>query len=133
MKGAKGIAAAVVLTLGVFVAAIPPASIDARADAAPFATDEPGPQMPDGPDIVPGDDDSDNADAMTTTGDLAQQQEEDDVAAAADQDEERAQPSSRPLQQMEQSEQRPNSRTKRPATDAAGRTTGPVRPATRAQ
>jgi transposase len=39
MKWAKGIAAAVALTLGVFVAAIPAASIEPRAHAAPFATD----------------------------------------------------------------------------------------------
>jgi hypothetical protein len=62
------VAAAVVLALGVFVAAIPPASIEARAQAAPIATD-----------IVPGDDDSDNADADDDdSDDLAQQQEEDE-------------------------------------------------------
>jgi hypothetical protein len=50
-----------------------------RANAAPFATDEPGAQGQGGPDIVPGDDDSDNADADDDdSDDLAQQQEEDE-------------------------------------------------------
>ncbi|HYR13350.1 MAG TPA: hypothetical protein VEQ67_03915 [Mycobacterium sp.] len=47
MRWVKVNAAAVVLMLGVFVAAIPPASIEARAHAAPFATDEPAAQGPD--------------------------------------------------------------------------------------
>lgn len=38
-------AAAAAFMLGVFVAAIPPASIEAHAHAAPFATDEPKAQM----------------------------------------------------------------------------------------
>ena len=72
-------AAVVALTLGLFIAAIPPASIEARAHAAPFATDEPGPQGPGGSDIVPGDDDSDDADVDDEdSDDLAQQKEEDD-------------------------------------------------------
>ncbi|MDT7762019.1 MAG: hypothetical protein QOC63_1439 [Mycobacterium sp.] len=54
-------AAAVAFMLGLFVAAIPPASIEARAHAAPLATDEPGVQGPGGPDIGAGDDDSDDS------------------------------------------------------------------------
>jgi hypothetical protein len=48
MRWVTVVAAAVVPALGVFVAAISPASIEARAQAAPFATD-----------IGPSDDDSD--------------------------------------------------------------------------
>jgi len=44
MRWVKVNAAAVVLVLDVFVAAIPPASIGAPAHAAPLATDEPGAQ-----------------------------------------------------------------------------------------
>jgi hypothetical protein len=88
MKWAKCLAAAAVLTLGVFVSAIPPASIEARAQAAPIATDEPGVQGA-------GDDDLDA---------LAQQQE--DAQWQQQQDDEQAQQQLQDsLQQMEQSEQ----------------------------
>jgi hypothetical protein len=40
MKWLRGLAAAVVVMLGVFVAAIPPTSVEARAHAAPLATDD---------------------------------------------------------------------------------------------
>jgi cobalamin biosynthesis protein CobT len=108
MKWVRGVAATVVLTMGVFVAALPPASIEARAHAAPFATDEPGPQVPGDPDIVPGDDDSDNADADDDdSDDLAQQQEEDEQwQEQQEQDEEQAQQQLQDsLQQMDHSEQ----------------------------
>jgi hypothetical protein len=61
MRWVKVNAAAVARMLGVFVAAIPPASIEAHAHAAPLATDEPGVQGPGGPDIGAGDDDSDDS------------------------------------------------------------------------
>jgi phage-related protein len=90
MKWAKCLAAAAVLTLGVFVSAIPPASIEARAQAAPIATDEPGVQGA-------GDDDSDA---------LAQQQEDAQWQEQQEQDDEQAQQQLQDsLQQMEQSEQ----------------------------
>jgi hypothetical protein len=82
------VAAAVVLAIGVFVAAIPPASIEARAHAAPFATDEPGAQGP-------ADDDSDA---------LVQEQEDEDWQQQQD-NEQAQQQLQDSLQQMEQSEQ----------------------------
>jgi hypothetical protein len=77
MRWVKVNAAAAALVLGVFVAAIPPASIEARAHAAPLATDEPGVQGPGGPDIGPGDDNSDDSEDDDSE-DMAQQQDESD-------------------------------------------------------
>ena len=68
MKWAKCLAAAAVLTLGVFVSAIPPASIEARAQAAPFATDT-------------DDDDSDALARQQEDEEWQEQQEEDDEQA----------------------------------------------------
>jgi hypothetical protein len=78
MRWVKVNAAAVARMLGVFVAAIPPASIEAHAHAAPLATDEPGVQGPGGPDIGAGDDDSDDSDSEDDAEDMAQQQDESD-------------------------------------------------------
>jgi len=66
MRWVTVVAAAAVLTLGVFVAAIPQASIEARAHAAPFAQDS----------------DDDDSDA------LAQQQEDEEWQEQQDQDNE---------------------------------------------
>jgi len=86
MRWVTVVAAAVVLALGVFVAAIPPASIEARAHAAPFATDEPGAQGPDdGSDDAQSDADDDDSD------ELAQEQEDEEWQEQQEQDEEQAQ------------------------------------------
>jgi TRAP-type uncharacterized transport system fused permease subunit len=74
MRWVTVVAAAVVPALGVFVAAISPASIEARAQAAPFATD-----------IGPSDDDSD-ALAQELEDEAAEQQTQlDEQLAQSDQ------------------------------------------------
>ena len=109
MRWVKSIAAAAALMLGVFVAAIPPTSMEARAHAAPCVAD---------------DSDSDDSDSDQ----LAQEQEDEEWQEQQEQDENKLNSSFRTqFSRWSNPSRRPNNRTRRPSSRRSSTNSWPKR------